>query len=177
MTKHNKAAGDHLTKAHREIGIKAVAAAVEVNKQKGGSDEAHTDEQGEALMNEQSRGFAERTTKATRENFERGASATEDATRDAEQSYSSSLAGMRELNVKLIEMAQANTEAVFELAHDIASAGAPSDLAGIWAEHARRQFELMTKQSKELNDFGQKLAGRTAEPLARTFNEAFARGT
>ena len=59
-------------------------------------------------------------------------------------------------------MAHANTGAVFELAHEIASANAPSDLATIWAEHARRQFELAT---------------RTAEPLARTVNEAFARGT
>ena len=43
MTNHNKAAGEHLTKAHRKIGIKAVAAAVEVNKQKGGFAEAQTD--------------------------------------------------------------------------------------------------------------------------------------
>jgi phasin len=128
-------------------------------------------------MNEQARRFAEKTTKGARENLERGASATEDATRNAEQSYSSALAGMRELNFKLIEMAHANTEAVFDLAHEIASAEAPSDLAGIWAEHARRQFELMTKQSKELTDLGQKLAGRTTEPLARSVNEAFARGT
>ena len=74
-------------------------------------------------------------------------------------------------------MAHANTEAVFELAQDIVSAEAPSDLAPIWAEHARRRFELMTKQSKELADLGQKFAGRTTEPLARTVNEAFARGT
>jgi hypothetical protein len=173
MTKYNKAAGENLTKAHRDIGIKAVAAAVEVNKRKGDSYEAQTDKQGRASMNEQSKQF-ERTTRAARENLER---VTEDATRNAEQSYSTALAGMRELNLKLIEMAQANTEAVFELAHEIASAEAPSDLAGIWAEHTRRQFELMTKQSKELTNLRQKLAGRTTEPLTRTVNEAFARGT
>ena len=146
---------------------------MEVNKRKGDSYEAQTDKQGEASMNEQSKQF-ERTTKAARENIER---VTEDATRNAEQSYSTALAGMRELNLKLIEMAQTNTEAVFELAHEIASAEAPSDLAGIWAEHTRRQFELMTKQSKELTSLGQKLASRTTEPLTRTVNEAFARRT
>jgi hypothetical protein len=177
MTNRNKAAGENLTKAHREVGIKAVAAAVKVNKQKGGSDEAQTDKQGEASMNEQSRQFAERTTKAASENLERGASAREDVTRNAEQSYSTALAGMRELNLKLIEMAQANTEAVFELAHQIASVEAPSDLTEISAEHTRRQFELMTKQSKELTNLGQKLAGRATEPLTRTVNEAFGRGT
>ena len=127
-------------------------------------------------MNEQSRQFAERTTKAARENLERGASATEDVTRNAEQSYSTALAGMRELNLKLIEMAHTNTEAVFELAHQIAGVEAPSDLTEIWAEHTRRQFELMTKQSKELTNLGQKLAGRATEPLTRTVNEAFGRG-
>jgi hypothetical protein len=176
MPNHNKA-GEHLTKAYREIGIKAVAAAVKSNKQKDGSDDVDQTKQGEASMNEQSRRFAEKTTKAARENLERSASATEDATRNAEQSYSSSLAGIRELNLKLIEMAHDNTEAVFELAHEIASAQAPSDLAGIWAEHARRQFELMTKQSKELADLGQKFGGRTTEPLAHTVNEALVRGT
>ena len=171
MTKYNKAAGENLTKAHRDIGIKAVAAAVEVNKRKGDSYEAQTDKQGE--VNEQSKQF-ERTTKAARENLER---VTEDATRNAEQSYSTALAGIRELNLKLIEMAQANTEAVFELAHQIASVEAPSDLTEISAEHTRRQFELMTKQSKELTNLGQKLAGRATEPLTRTVNEAFGRGT
>jgi phasin len=166
----NTTAGEHLTKAYREIGIKAVAAAVKSNR-RNASDEAQTVlgqiKQGETSMNEQARRFTEKTTKAARENLERGASATEDATRSAERSYSSALAGMRGLNLKLIEMAHANTEAVFELAHEIASAEAPSDLAAIWAEHARRQFELMTKQSKELTDLGQKLAGRTTEPLTR----------
>jgi hypothetical protein len=151
---------NHLAKARQKIGIKAVAAAVEVSKQKGGTNEPQSKEQGEASMNEQSRRFADRTTKTARETFERGASVTEDATKNAEQSYSTALAGMRKLNVKLIEMAHANSEVVFELAHEIASAEAPSDLAEIWTEHARRQFELMTKQSKELTNLGQELAGR-----------------
>jgi hypothetical protein len=132
---------------------------------------------GRSTMNEQSRRFAEKTTTAARENFERGAAEIEHAARNAEQSYSLGAAGIRELSLKLIDMAHANSEAVFELAHDIASAGAPSDLAAIWAEHARRQFELMTRQSKELTDLGQKLAGRTTAPLARSVSEAFARGT
>jgi hypothetical protein len=62
------------------------------------------------------------------------------------------------------------------LAHEIAGADQPSDLAAIWSEHARQQFERMTRQSKELTDLGQKLAGRTTEPLARTVNKAFRHG-
>lgn len=152
-------------------------AGCEIEQTIDGSDCVDQIEQGETFMDQQAKRFAEKTTKAARENLERGASATESTTRNAERSYSSAFAGMRELNLKLIEMAHANTEAAFELAHEIASAEEPSDLAAIWAEHARRHFELMTKQSKELTDLGQKLAGQTTEPLARTVNEAFARGT
>jgi hypothetical protein len=180
MSNRNKSSG-HLTKAYRQIGIKAVSAAVESNKPGKASNRMEAEvgqtKQGESSMNEQSTRFAERTTRATGENLSAGARVTEEATRNAEQSYSSALVGMRELNVKLIEMAHNNTEAVFELAYDIATAQAPSDLAEILAEHARRQFELITNQSKQLTELGQKLAGQTTRPFARTVNEAFARGT
>ncbi len=178
MANHNKSSG-HLTKAYRQIGIKAVSAAVESNQQRKASDQVEADQakQGERPMNEQSTRFAEKTTRAARENLSAGARVTEDATRKAEQSYSSAVAGMRELNVKLIEMAHDNTEAVFELAHEIVSAEAPAELAEIWAAHARRQFELMTNQSKELTELGQKLAGRATEPLSQSINQTFARGT
>jgi hypothetical protein len=161
MTNRSKTTGEHLTKEYRNIGIDAVAAAVKSNRFEDRSDKAQTDQghtkQEEASMNEQSRQFAEKSTNVVRENFERGVSA---------------FGGMRELNLKLIEMTHDNTEAAFELAHEIASAKAPSELAEIWAKHARRQFELMTRQSKEIADLGQKLAGRTTEPFARSFNEA-----
>jgi hypothetical protein len=172
-----KSSGKHLTKAYRQIGIKAVSAAVESNKQGKTSDRPQTDvgqsRQGEKSMN----AFAEKTTTTARDNFQTGARAAEDVTRNAEQSVWSAFAGIRELNVKLIEMAQENTEAVFEFAHDIASAEAPSDLTDVWTAHARRQFALMTKQSKQLTEFGQKLAGHTTEPLAHNWSDAFARGT
>jgi hypothetical protein len=149
----------HVTKSHQAIGGCGCE-----------GPDAQT-KKGEGSMNEQAR-FADRTTKTARENLDSGASATEHATRGAEQSYSLALAGMRELNSKLIEMAHANAEAVFELAHEIASADQPSDLAAIWSEHARQQFERMTRQSKELTDLGQKLAGRTTESLARIVNKS-----
>jgi hypothetical protein len=61
---------------------------------------------------EQSRRFAYKSTKAARETIERGVSATEEATKGAEQSFSSSLASMRELNIKLIDMVHANAAAI-----------------------------------------------------------------
>jgi phasin len=119
---------------------------------------------------EQSRRFADKTTKTARETIERGVSAAEDATKGAEQSFSSSLGSMRELNIRLIDMAHANADALFDLAHEVAGAQAPSDLAAIWSAHAKRQFEMITQQTRELTELGQKLASRNTEPLTRSVN-------
>ena len=149
-------------------------AAAAKSRNKNVAEAATRDTIGRALMNEyeQSRRFADKSTKAARETIERGVSATEEATKGAEQSFSSSLASMRELNIKLIDMVHANADAVFDLAHEVASAQAPSDLAAIWSAHAK-QFEIMTKQARELTELGQKLAARSTEPLTRSVNEAF----
>jgi phasin len=123
--------------------------------------------------NEGSRQFVDKSTRPVRETIERGVSAAEEATKVAEHGLSSSFASMRELNAKLIDMAHANADAVFDLAHDLASAQEPSDLAAIWSAHARRQFDTMTTQARELTALGQKFASRSTAPMTRGFNEVF----
>jgi hypothetical protein len=125
---------------------------------------------------EGSRQFADKSTKPVRETIERGVSAAEEATKVAEHNLSSSLASVRELNGKLIDMAHASADAVFDLAHELASAQAPSDLAAIWSAYAKRQFEMMTAHARELTALGQKIASRSTVPLTLNFNEAFKRG-
>jgi hypothetical protein len=78
---------------------------------------------------------------------------------------------MRGYNLKMIDMAQANAEAVFELARQLATAKAPSDIAELWTAHARKQFEMLSEQTNELTALGQKIAGESAEPIARSVNE------
>jgi hypothetical protein len=122
--------------------------------------------QGAPSMNrhEQSTRFADKSTKATREIIEGGIRSAEEATNGAKLNFLSSLTDMRELNIKLIDMAHANVDAVFYLAHEVASVQTPSDFIGIWSAHAKRQFEMMTKQTKELTELGQKLASPNTGP-------------
>jgi hypothetical protein len=119
------------------------------------------------------RQFADKSTRPVGKTIERGVSVAKEATKVAEHSLSSSLASIRELNGKLIDMSHANADAVFDLAHELASAQAPSDLAAIWSAHARRQFEMMTTQVRELTLLGQKFASRSTDPFKRSFNEVF----
>jgi hypothetical protein len=114
---------------------------------------------------ESSKRFADKTAKAAHEAIESGAWTAGEAANGARVNLLSSLNGMRELNIKLIDMAHANVDAAFELAHEIASAQTPSDLVAIWSAYAKRRYELMTKQSKEFTEVGQKLASQNTGPF------------
>jgi hypothetical protein len=114
---------------------------------------------------EQSTRFTDKSTKVARETIERGIRSAEEATNGVKLTLLSSFAGMREFNAKLIEIAHENADAAFDLAHEIASAQAPSDLAAIWSAHAKRQFEMMTEHAKELTEVGQRLVSRNTDPL------------
>ena len=118
-------------------------------------------------MDEQVRRFASNNTRTARENIERNVSAAQEAAKVAERSLSGSLGGMRELNGKLIDMAHANADAVFDLAHEIVGAQAPSDLAAIWSAYVKRKFEMMTRQTQELTELGQKFASRALQQVER----------
>jgi hypothetical protein len=51
-------------------------------------------------------------------------------------------------------------------------AKSPSDMLELWTGHARKQFETLIEQTKELAMLGQKVATETAEPLASGVSKA-----
>jgi len=126
-------------------------------------------------MNEhdQSRKFADKSGAAANETLAKGKVAAEQSARAVEQSYSATVENMRDYHLKMIDMAQANTEAVFEFARQLAITKSPSDLVGLWTSHARKQFETLSEQTKELTALGQKIAGESAEPITRSVSQAF----
>ena len=63
-------------------------------------------------------------------------------------------------------------EAFFGLTRQLATGKAPSEIAELWT-HCRKQFETLTEQTKELTALGQKTAAESAEPIARSVNQAF----
>ena len=115
---------------------------------------------------DQSRKFADKSVAGAGEALEKGKAAVE-------QSYSVAVENIRTFNVKMIDMARANSEAVFDFARQITSAKAPSDIVELWTTHAHKQFAVLSEQSKELTALGQKMAGESAEPIQRSVNQAF----
>ena len=115
----------------------------------------------------------DKSRKIANEALEKGKAAAEQTTRSVEQSYSVTVDNIRDFNVKMIDMAQANAEAVFEFARRLAAVKQPSDMVELWTAHAKKQFETLTEQTKELSALGQKIAGESAEPITRGVNQAF----
>ena len=126
---------------------------------------------------DQTRAFADRTAKTAREAFEKGSAAAEDTARGAEQSYFAAAGGMRDFNLRLIEMVYANTIAALDLAREISTAKGPSEATALWSSHAQKQFERLTDQSKELTALAQRIATSSAEPITRSFGQALHRST
>src|ERR1700746_2390834 len=94
-------------------------------------------------------------------------------TSNHDQSISVTFESIRDFNVKMIDMAHANMEAFFGLARQLATAKAPSDIAELWTAHCRKQFVTLTEHTSALTARGKKRAAESAEPIARSANQAF----
>jgi phasin len=111
--------------------------------------------------------------KLANETLEKGKAAAEQSARAMEQGFSTAVENMRDYQLKIIDMAHANMEAFFEFARQMAAAKAPTDVMGLWTTHARRQFEALSDQTKQLTALGQKMASESAEPMKRGVDQAF----
>ena len=84
-----------------------------------------------------------------------------------QEGVTSALENVRDLNVRLIGMARANTNAAFDFAREVAEARAASDLVQAWTTHATNQFDMLTKQAGELTTLGQEFANTASQPVTR----------
>ena len=81
-----------------------------------------------------------------RESFDKTLETGAETVRGVQEGFTSTLENVRDLNVRLIRMARASTNAAFDFAREVAEAKAGSDLVQAWATHATKQFDMLTKQ-------------------------------
>jgi hypothetical protein len=101
------------------------------------------------------------------ESFDQTLQTGAETVRGIQEGLTSAVENVRDLNVRLIEMARANTHAAFDFAREVAEAKAPSDLVQAWTRHATKQFDMLTKQGSELTTLGQQFANTSSEPITR----------
>ena len=97
---------------------------------------------------------------------EKFSAATEQTTKLIESACASATKGIKDYNFKAIEFAQVNSEAAFDYAKQLMSAKSPSEMLELWTTHARKQFEVLTEQTKELALLGQRVAVQRSRILA-----------
>jgi phasin len=111
------------------------------------------------------REFAEKGVSQAKEGYEKIKAASEEATDLLEETYSTASKGTSDYGLKLIEVTRANTNAYFDFASQLFGVKSVSEMVELSTAHARKQFETMTAQSKELTALAQKVATDTAEPI------------
>jgi phasin len=121
------------------------------------------------------REFAERGVAQAKDTYEKMKAVAEEATDVMESTYSTASKGASDYGLKVIEAARVNTNAAFDYAGELLAAKTFSEVIELSSAHARKQFEALTKQSKELSALAQKVATDTAEPIKNGMNKAFAK--
>ncbi len=119
------------------------------------------------------REFAEKGVTQAKDNWEKLKAATEEATDLIEDSYSKASKGATDYSLMLIEASRTNTNAAFDFATSLMAAKSAAEVIELSTAHARKQFDAISEQTKELTSFAQKVATESTEPLKASVTSAF----
>ena len=118
-----------------------------------------------AEVQENVRKATEQGVEQTRAAYAKLKTAADAATASLETSYSVATKGVSEFNAKAIDALQSNTLAAFDFVKALAGAKSVSEAISLQTEHARKQYEAVTAQAKELAEIAKKVATDSAEPI------------
>lgn len=116
---------------------------------------------------------AEKGVEETRAAFARVKAATEEASGSLEASVKLVAEGTLAFNHKLVDAVRANTEAQFDLVKALLGVRSWSEAIALNSEHARKQFDALNAQGKDLAAFAQKVTQDSFAPLKDSFSKAF----
>lgn len=118
------------------------------------------------------RELAEKTLAQTKQNYERAKAAAEESTELFETTFASAAKGASEYNLKIIETMRANVNANLDFVASLFAVKSPSEVVELSSAHARKTFEAVSEQGKELASLAQKVSTDTAEPIKAGLNKA-----
>jgi len=118
------------------------------------------------------RDIAEKSLSHAKDSYERMRSAAEEATGVLENTYATASKGAADYGLKVIELARENTNAAFDFAAELLGAKTFAEVVELSTTHARKHFEALSEQSKELSALAQKVATQAAEPIKEGMTKA-----
>jgi phasin len=119
--------------------------------------------------------MAEKGNTQAKQTYEKMSAATAEATDLLRNSYSTAVKGAQDYSNKVIEFTHTNSNAAFDFIRMLSVVKSPSDFVELSAEHASKQFETLTEQTKELTALAQRVTLATTEPLRTGVTKAFNR--
>lgn len=111
------------------------------------------------------REIAEKSVAQAKETYSRFKSASEEASDAFEDAYATMTKGYKTLGQKSVEATRANVNAHFDFLTQLISAKSLSQAVELQTSYARKQFDVMGAQAKELSALAQKAATESAKPL------------
>src|SRR6266478_2563661 len=126
-----------------------------------------------ATINEAFRQTAEKGVAQAKDTYEKAKVSTEQATDILKDTYATVAKGATDYNLKIIEIARTNTNSAFEHAQQLLGVKSPSEFVELSTAHARKQFDTMIAQTKELTELAQKVTTKITEPLKAGMTMAF----
>lgn len=122
---------------------------------------------------EQVRAFAEKGVSQARDNYAKFKNVAESHNGTIEAVFGSLGKGASEYSGKVLEFAQTNTTAALDFAQALVSVRTLPEAGELWTGYARKQFETLTAQAKELAELSKKIATETAEPIKTSASKLF----
>ena len=119
------------------------------------------------------REIAEKGVSQAKETYEKMKSVTDEATDVIEDTFATASKGASEFGLKLIEAARQNTNAAFDFAAQLMTVKSLSEAVELSTAQARKQYEAIASQTKELAAIAQKVAADTAEPVKESLGKVF----
>ncbi len=108
---------------------------------------------------------AERGIAQAKGTYKKAKVAGEQATDLLKNAYATAAKGTADYNLKIIEIACTNTKIAFEYAEELMGVKSPLELVALSTTHARKQFDTMIAQTKELTELAQKVTTEVTQPV------------
>ncbi|MCX2724038.1 phasin [Roseibium salinum] len=119
------------------------------------------------------REVTEKSIENARDTYAKVKSAAEDATDLMEDTFETSRQGAVEFNHKAVDAFRANADATFSFIKDIMSAKTLSEAIELQSTFARKQFDALSTQTREMQELATKLGTDVSAPVKEAMEKSF----
>jgi phasin len=119
------------------------------------------------------REIADQAVTGSKDAYAKLKTAAEDATEAFEDSYETTRTGLVALTRTSLDNAKSHTDATYAFVRDFMGVKSFAEAVELQAAFARKQFETLSEQTRELQALAQKVSTDATRPVRQSFEKAF----